>query len=99
MSWPPFLPWNDSRETQAAINEFRSSRRQQRLSAVTSQYANHRPEAMHPDVRGVSLECAALDHTKDGSTPCRRLKTKACSMLGICNADLIALKYSAFILS
>ena len=51
-----------------------------------------------PMFDGFSLECAALDHTKDGSTPCRRLKTKARSMLGICNADLIALKYSAFIL-
>src|SRR3981081_1439959 len=52
-----------------------------------------------PMFDGVSLECAALDHTKDGSPPCRRSKTKVRSMLGICKAHLIALNSAAFMLS
>jgi hypothetical protein len=51
------------------------------LSAATSQNANHRPEAMHPDVRWAFPRCAALDHERNGSTHCLRLGTKVRSML------------------
>src|ERR1700738_3545959 len=99
MSWPLFLPWNDSRETQAAFNEFRSSRRQQAavcgdLAVCESQNWSYASRF----IEGLSLERAGLKHKQEDSAPCRRLPTKVRAMLERCNANLHALKYSAFTL-